>query len=642
VRRFRLYLSTLLLCAAVLAPAQAQDELAEVRAEWAAKIARDARIGFVQRSAGLALADVLEADVSPQKRAAALLALGGSGAVSERPRLSAWAVEGNPVERQAAILALGELGRSGPGRLGTASTLLVDLLSDPDPLIAECALLALLRTNEAGWRELAEGIAAERSHRLSTIAPVLIGFIGFPGGSQPSRAAARLLDWRWDAGRAYGTIDTKAWSITLIEGLQENDEFLDHLIYRSAARLAGTSIRDHLVQLLLTHGGQAVVRAAVRTMSHEVEQIIAADLWTPSDEEWFALVDEASRAGGDIFLPLALERAARQRMVAPIAAGLMVQRDRRYLDVILSALQAPEPLLRVRAARAVADGNLADSIPLLAELEADPDTRVRAAALVARVRLGDSFAAYTLTRYLAGEIDEEATAADEEPADAELLEPVEVDFEEPEPVEGREDYYAELTEYYWAIDSIGIFFELADALEGRERADMLACLHLRGQRSELEALRESFDEIDPRSPTMRRVLRALGQNSRPEDVEFLASIFPFEDYADANLEIAIALLENGHAKVRPILQRAVWSGPWNRSVLAAALGREAWGMRILLYWVTKPPAYATSADIRRLGFAIGELGGMEGLEELTKRIGAGSDRPALQGALLGALVARTH
>ena len=57
-------------------------------------------------------------------------------------------------------------------------------------------------------------------------------------------------------------------------------------------------------------------------------------------------------------MPIALERAARERMIAPLAAGLLVRRDRRYLDVIMAALEAPEPLLRLRAARAAADGGL--------------------------------------------------------------------------------------------------------------------------------------------------------------------------------------------------------------------------------------------------------------------------------------------
>ena len=107
-------------------------------------------------------------------------------------------------------------------------------------------------------------------------------------------------------------------------------------------------------------------------------------------------------------------------------------------------------------------------------------------------------------------------------------------------------------------------------------------------------------------------------------------------------QLALALVRNAHPEVEPILQRAVWNGSWNRSVLAAAVVKSTSGMRRLYHWATKPPASATSADIRRLGFAIGELGGLAALQGLSRQMGSGADRPALQGALLGALSTRTH
>ena len=52
----------------------------------------------------------------------------------------------------------------------------------------------------------------------------------------------------------------------------------------------------------------------------------------------------------------------------------------------------------------------------------------------------------------------------------------------------------------------------------------------------------------------------------------------------------------------------------------------------------------TDEDVRRLGYAIGEWGGMPAVEELRKQLGttAGAELPALQGAVLGALAARTR
>ncbi len=52
-----------------------------------------------------------------------------------------------------------------------------------------------------------------------------------------------------------------------------------------------------------------------------------------------------------------------------------------------------------------------------------------------------------------------------------------------------------------------------------------------------------------------------------------------------------------------------------------------------------PPAGATEADVRRLGFALGQWGGLPTVEALARRRNGGD--PALQGALLGALTTRS-
>ena len=55
-----------------------------------------------------------------------------------------------------------------------------------------------------------------------------------------------------------------------------------------------------------------------------------------------------------------------------------------------------------------------------------------------------------------------------------------------------------------------------------------------------------------------------------------------------------------------------------------------------------PPASASSNDLRRVGFAIGEWGGVAALEDLARDLHYASGHPALQGAFLGALSARTQ
>jgi hypothetical protein len=183
--------------------------------------------------------------------------------------------------------------------------------------------------------------------------------------------------------------------------------------------------------------------------------------------------------------------------------------------------------------------------------------------------------------------------------------------------------------------------ELVPFVNGPDKGSLAACLAMRNRTADREVMRSSFGDFDPSSPGALRILRALGTYATQEDIKFLAELFPIEGHLAANVELTVALARIGHPKIQPILQSAVWRGPWNRSVLAAAIVEDNWGMRVLEQWASKPPTSATSADVRRLGFAIGEWGGMEAVHKLSQRLGGGADRTALQGALLGALAART-
>lgn len=157
-------------------------------------------------------------------------------------------------------------------------------------------------------------------------------------------------------------------------------------------------------------------------------------------------------------------------------------------------------------------------------------------------------------------------------------------------------------------------------------------------------LRAAYGEVDRGSSTAGRLLRGIAHLPGAEDLEFLAREFPLDGNHEGNVFLAHTLIKNGHAKVEPILQAAVWDGPWHRSVLAAALVVEYRGVDLLMQWAAKPPASARSTDLRRVGFAIGEWGGLEAIDVLRGLLGsaAGAERPALQGALLGALTTRTH
>ena len=100
-----------------------------------------------------------------------------------------------------------------------------------------------------------------------------------------------------------------------------------------------------------------------------------------------------------------------------------------------------------------------------------------------------------------------------------------------------------------------------------------------------------------------------------------------------------------HESRLPLIARflriALWRAPFHRSQLAAALLVDLQGIDALRFELeTPPPQGSRPEDRRRVGFALGELGGLAQVDLLFDRVGAGD--PGLQGAVLGALSARTR
>src|SRR5439155_13806016 len=75
---------------------------------WRVLVARDPRIAFTERTTDEARAILSLPDLTPERRAIALLALGAAGDASERAQLERIARSGAGLERRAAILALGQ------------------------------------------------------------------------------------------------------------------------------------------------------------------------------------------------------------------------------------------------------------------------------------------------------------------------------------------------------------------------------------------------------------------------------------------------------------------------------------------------------------------------------------------------------
>src|SRR5688572_3868617 len=127
------------------APRPSARALQSAPPDWTALVERDRRLGFGELTGREALETLARAELSVEQRATALFALGSSGSRGERERLLRWLKQGHPLERRAAVLALGELG---PG----TTELLVEIARGTEADLAECALLALLRSKQPEGR----------------------------------------------------------------------------------------------------------------------------------------------------------------------------------------------------------------------------------------------------------------------------------------------------------------------------------------------------------------------------------------------------------------------------------------------------------------------------------------------------------
>jgi len=598
------------------ASAQAQEGAPEPESEWERKLARDGQIAFTVRTADQSLRVFRAEESSERDQAVALVALGGSGELRERALIESWASEGESLKRRAAVLALGEISTTGPEALGGGEQLLEGLLDDADILVAECAMLALLRTEDPRWRDVADTFARDTTHRLAPAAGELLVFMLDRAGSRPHRATELLLDLRWDAARRFGTIGGKAWSEAVLDELVTDDQFIDDVVLLVASKLSYVGVRDHLLDQLLHGEGDARLRAAVRGMPIQFDRLVSSRLWEPAnDAEWAIIVQEALRSGVGSFMPATMGRAAGIRAIAPSAAGLLVGRDQRYIEALAAALSESDSDLRLQAIRAIVSKGLDERLEVLTALIDDPDPKIRAWALVGRYLRSDRGALVQIESDLA------------------------------EPGVARQALLDVMCESARQPVIASFLEHQLDKLEGTDLAYITAALFLRGTTMDSSVLRETFDDLDLDSPQALLVVRALGRDGVGQDIEFLASRFPLEGWRELNTEMARILVDAGHSSGLPIVYRAVWRGPWNRSVLAAGIVHRTTGMRLLNQWLAKPPTFASAADIRRVGFAIGEWGGLEALNDLTRRLGGGgasSREPALQGALLGMLSARTH
>ncbi|HJO27253.1 MAG TPA: hypothetical protein QF730_08430 [Planctomycetota bacterium] len=604
---------------------ESQDPQRGSKGDWELIQDRDERVSFTPQSASRALAALDQPDLEAPERAVILLTLGAAGALSERPLLQSWAMEGAFAERSAALLALGELGPSASGFLmplalgdGLATG---GMASGGEQLcLRECAILALLRT---GWEEARNRLASLEAAQDTGQAPrgleqtvaELLVFAVNPAGSNDQRAVRRLLELRWDAARSYGLIDGQSWSSRLLQNLGDDGEFLDALVLEGAAALGRAGVRDHLLQSLTEGRGAARLRAAVRAMPLELDQLVELGLWLPADDgEWSVLVEEIGLRGLDSLCGPLLERATLVEEAAPAAAGLLVRAGfEPALRIVTSGLKSNLARTRLQACLALAQAGATQESHLLRPLMEDRNPGVRVAAIAAGVRLGDREGPLFLHALLNGDEAQE-----------------------------RKRCLMLLARPGAAMLVVPMLEEYAATLSGEERGLLSAVLLFAGRSGARETLRESLRGGVPVGQAGEVMLSALARRPTHEDLLLMEEIFPLEGRFAENRILALALLDAGSGSVLPLLRRALWEVPWDRSVLAAALLADVAGERALLEEAQSPPAHAGARDARRVGFAVGAWGGVEDVRRLERLLRRGSSDPTLQGAFLGALASRTH
>jgi len=580
---------------------------------------RDLRTDFDRRSATLARADLDELEPGAPGWQAAVYTLGAAGAVESRRVLVEATTEVVALEdRIAAIYALGALG----SKIGPAIDVLDELSEEEDVDLRTAAMVALIRTGIAAGRGHVADLAAGVDER-SGEARDLLAYAADPRGQALPPAYRRLYQLRWDAAKAYGFVDGAVWASTLLNELRDNRGFLQALVLQLVLDLKLKDAKDHLLESLIDGEGVPRIRVCTQRMPVVIESMIDAGVWRPADQkEWKWLMLTILEHELAYLFPRTLRLAAThpEPVVQAGAVALLQESEGQYGDLVEGSISNEKAGVRALAASALGAAGNPDYSPRLIDVANDPDPWVRANAITSLIRMGNAAGTIRAGRILA------------------------ISPEEREPLMTSWLFEA-LERAAPDTDIIEFLKDAAPRLEKADRAavDSILLLYSRAP-VDTKVIRRELPGMNPRSPEAIMGARALAARPGARDLRVLARLFPREGADEINLELASGLARSGHRSVEPLLQRAVWELPWNLSVLAAGVVRATYGQRTLISWAANPPVDATEQDVRRLGYAIGEWGGLPAVEALRKRLNstAGADLPALQGAILGALASRTR
>ena len=592
------------------------------QSDWARLLKQDARISFNPARTELAAITAIEAGGLDQgTRAAALFALGASGSKRGRALIVEALASENLQERCAAVLALGELGVG-------VSPLLERLRGDSAPLVAECALLALMRTGRWAAADYVEAVSESGDAARAETASKLLLFATDAPASEATEASALLLKLRWDAGRHFGLIDGRAWEVALIERLAEDEAFLKGFVLNAAASSVRPGSKDHfrsLAESERTRAGAAseqAVCAALRAMPGEVPMPVEAGLWNPDWGMMLEEIRERDLEGATIgILRLAKEiPSMRYRAMALLAKAGDSASLAPLRDEIESGRLGPMQLIYSAEALGYVGGDAA--APLLRAMRQHPSEDVVAAAQVQLAKMGDVDAAAFVSEHLGDrrssvhrQVVDWVSAGAESPALSDLLS------------------------------------QALPELKGVRALHASIALSQQGNPEARDVLRELLSAGLPAGKIGARAVEALEGFGGVEDLAYLRHQFPYGKDEVVNEALALALYRARDPRVLGLIRAGIWDSPgFDQSVLASGLLIDMAGVRALIDEARYEPMleadtpnarYRAAKYPRRVGYALGLWGGLEALDELNSEV---SDvrEGVRHGALLGALASRTH
>ncbi|MCA9001185.1 MAG: hypothetical protein KDB61_04625 [Planctomycetes bacterium] len=587
--------------------------------EWSFEdlLERDKDYAFPSRAAQAAMEVLSDPASNADRIETALYTLGETQAAGGLPLVEPFLTRGTPAIRQAALTAWAMLAPAGAGE----DPRLVSLLNDAELEVAECALFALYLNSPRQALDRIAFLIANPKQPLAPAAEHILqwherGTVSSPG------PVSRRLQLRWKSARDFGTVRGKVWSAFLLDNLGLDTRFVDRSLLFEVGSNPDPRVADHLLEWLLMHPvDMGPPMGALLGIPGALDRLVKEGMWAPRNQaQMESILNLAESRGLMRNIPETLSVLALEPKYTMRVSGWLVAANPGYGDGIEGNLISPDAATRAMAVRAAGQAAQAGWVPRLREMSRDADPYVRIEALIARVRGGDRELAWRPLRGMF--LEERAQFSDAERE--RVLESM---------LAARDARVLDLAGHIRA--------ELEPGLE----RDCLSTILLLGGRSpSSDGIRARLTRSLDSGFWSLKMIEALGKSHLHEDRLFLEGAFPNTNSYAINLALANSLLAHSSEKIIPLLKITVWQGDFNRSSLAAILVAERYGPLRLMQWLERPPEGVGPADLRRVGFTVGSLGGKEALDLLSKHLGAaaGAERPELQGALLGVLSARTY